>query len=311
MASLMTRLRDVRFLLLILAALALLPVFARPTVTQEEPVFNYLFVLDISQSMNVRDYIGDQGGNAAAAAGQPISRLDYAKQALAQASNGLPCGSRVGLGLFTGWQSTVLFEPIEVCRHFVEITAAIHKADWRMTWAPQSNIARGLYATLGDLSRQSLAPTLVFVTDGDEAPPVEKGARPELPIRQGEVQGLIIGAGDVQSSPIPRLDIAGELTGLFQIGGSTALSALKENYLQGLAAQAGLEYHRLRDKRDLSALLRQPQYAEPVEVERELGWVFGLAALLLMAALYLVTPLVPRFNRVSARRRPEDWRSVS
>ena len=60
-------------LLLLLAMLALLPVYAAPTRLAPGLSYSYLFVLDVTQSMNVRD----QGRDAA-----PQSRLDAAKQAL-------------------------------------------------------------------------------------------------------------------------------------------------------------------------------------------------------------------------------------
>lgn len=276
-------LRDGRLLLLILAALALLPVFGHPFVRVAEPVREYLLVVDITQSMNVRDYI---------LSGRPIDRLNFVKAALISALPQLPCGSSVGLGLFTAWQTAVLFRPIEVCRHRREIDAAIRNIDWRMAWAPMSNIARGVDDALSQLSGSGQDdPALVFFTDGEEAPPVDEEASTttgdRLPQRP---RGTLVGVGDLRPSPIPQFNQGGNMVGYFQNNGRPMLSSLQESYLRELGRGAGLDYHRLRTSDRLINLLRSRHYADSRPARREISWLFGATALTLLTAAYVKLP---------------------
>ncbi|TXM92608.1 VWA domain-containing protein, partial [Methylobacterium sp. WL103] len=128
-----------------------------------------LAVLDITGSMTVRD---DK-----AADGSPASRLDTAKASLRSAIAGLPCGSRVALGLFTERRTFLLFEPIEVCADFAPLDGAIAAIDWRMAWEADSRIAAGLHRAIATAA--DLGTDLVFLTDGQEAPPLPAGEEDE------------------------------------------------------------------------------------------------------------------------------------
>ena len=85
------------------AACALAACLLNPGWPVERARFDHVVVLDITQSMNVQDESLD---------GKPASRLAYAKQALRQALLQLPCGSRIGWGVFTEYRSFLLFEPV-------------------------------------------------------------------------------------------------------------------------------------------------------------------------------------------------------
>jgi len=282
--SIPLRFQDSRLILLILAALALLPVFGDPSIRVAQPVRDYLFVVDITQSMNVRDYIVE---------GRPIDRLNFVKAALIRALPRLPCGSSVGLGLFTAWQTAVLFHPIEVCHHRREIDTAIRNIDWRMAWAPMSNVARAVDDALSQLSVSGQHnAALIFFTDGEEAPPVDLEpaattgkASPRRP------RGVLIGVGDSRPSAIPQFNQGGNMVGYFQQGGQPMLSGLQENYLRKLGRGAGLAYHRLRTSERLIDLLRSRRYANQHAARLDISWLFGGGALALLAAVYIVAPL--------------------
>jgi mxaL protein len=99
----------------LLAALALTAVAVlgpRPVLPRR--VFDGIVVLDITQSMNTLDTLLD---------GQPASRLAFAKARLQRALARLPCGARVGWGVFTEYRSYVLLLPVEVCAHYAELSA--------------------------------------------------------------------------------------------------------------------------------------------------------------------------------------------
>jgi mxaL protein len=271
---------DSRLILLVLAALALAPVFARPSISASQAILNYLFVVDITQSMNVRDYtINDQ----------PIDRLNYVKLVLIKAIHELPCGSAAGLGLFTGWQTTVLFNPIEVCHNRREVDNVIRHIDWRMTWAPQSNVARGVQDALGKRVIRKHRASLVFFTDGDEAPPSGlTGLQARRRLSHGKPQGLLVGVGDLHPSAVPLINQWGQMGGYFQSNGQPYLSSLKQNYLRKLGRALGLDYQQLQTDKQLLSNLRSNRYAKLRPARRTISWGFGAVALSLLIAVYLL-----------------------
>ncbi len=279
---------DLRLMLLTLAALALIPVFAHPSISVPQPTLNDLFVVDITQSMNVRDYtIG----------GRLVDRLSYVKSALIDVVRKLPCGSSVGLGLFTGWQTAALFDPIEVCQHRREIEDVILHIDWRMTWAPQSSIGRGLRNALTLRAVGQDKASLVFFTDGNEAPPDDLrwlGAQPSE--RHNRPLGVLVGVGDLRPSTIPLLNQWGGMTGYFQCGGQPCLSSLKQDYLRKLGHALGLDYHRLGNGDELLKTLRAARYSDPRPARLEISWAFGASALALLVAFYLMDGLPTRLR---------------
>lgn len=231
--------------LLLLAAALALAVFAvvSPPLTAARPVYTYFFVIDITRSMNVTDY---------QRAGQHQRRLEFVKGTLRRLLPRMPCGSRVGIGLFTERQTAPLIMPVEVCENYATLDAILAQIDWRMAWAADSNIARGLYNTLrlvADLRNAGrVAPelALVFFTDGQEAPPINPNYAPDFadlgrPVTEGDIvpgavaierqaraaaaaaphfdqeiektRGLIVGVGDHALSPIPKFDEEGRQIG--------------------------------------------------------------------------------------------------
>ncbi|MGH8172043.1 MAG: vWA domain-containing protein, partial [Rhodanobacteraceae bacterium] len=180
-----------RLVWFLLAALVLLPVFASPHLMLPGGTFSYLFVVDISESMNVRDVD----------AGAPDqSRLDRAKAALILALANLPCGSRVAVALFAGTDTLTLFEPLEVCRHFPSIEQVVRNLDWRMAWDGDSRIEAGLVNALREAAQRNL--DLVFISDGDEAPHVEVPRLSDLLALRGPVKGWMIGVGSAEPHPV-------------------------------------------------------------------------------------------------------------
>jgi len=219
---------DLRLWCLLGALVALALVLAFPRIAAERSVFSYLFIVDVTCSMNTMDY---------ELKGRPTSRLEFVKNALHEVLRRLPCGSRAGLGLFTERESAILFRPVETCENYSAIEGAIARIDWRMAWAADSNIAQGLYNTIKLL--KGLKGHIVFMTDGHEAPPVNPryqsdfkevaeetdGARilakiqaisrPRSEDRPSAVKGLIVGVGAYTPAPIPKFNEAGEPIGFY------------------------------------------------------------------------------------------------
>lgn len=280
-----------------------------PGWTGQRPVHEWIAVLDITQSMDVADMAlpGDPS---------PVSRLARARDLLGQALARLPCGSRVGLGVFSEYRSLVLLTPVEVCAHYGELSATLGSIDSRMAWSGNSEVAKGLYGALAAAKGLPGPPGIVFFTDGQEAPPLDPRHRPPWAGAPGEVAGLLVGVGGPALVPIPRHDPEGRAMGHWGAGdvaqrsgqghnpnappsesgpppamadatpGQEHLSSLRESYLQGLAAQTGLGYHRLADADGLRRALTDPALARAVQGRRSVRWpACGLALGLLLAGL--------------------------
>ena len=287
----------------------------------DRDLFSHVVVFDVTQSMNVADM--RQGGAS-------VSRLQFAKQALRQALLQLPCGSKLGLGLFTEYRSYLLFAPVEVCANLSELRATLDHIDTRMAWTGNSEVAKGLFSGIAIAKQLPGVPAIVFVTDGQEAPPLNPRHRPAFNDTPGAVGGLVVGIGDLKPSPIPKTDPSGRPLGVWaadevaqtdpysrgrgaSVGGekmvedagevaalpgatpgSEHLSSLREAYLRLLAADTGLAFHRLQSPEAFAEALMAPALARPVPAAIDLR--VGLAGAAL--ALLLWQPLAVAWRRV-------------
>ena len=170
-------------------------------------LYDHVVVLDITQSMNVADQTWQ---------GKPVSRLFLAKQRLREALLTLPCGSKIGWGLFTEYRSFLLFAPVEVCANLSELRSTLDQIDGRMAWTGNSEVAKGVFSGLAIARALPEQPSLVFITDGQEAPPVNPRHRPAFPGKVGEINGLLVGVGELTPSPIPKFDPLGRPMGLWR-----------------------------------------------------------------------------------------------
>ena len=279
--------------------------------------YRYLFVLDITQSMNVPD----MGPDTAA-----MSRIGFAKSAVESALKQLPCGSEAGLAIFTAHRTFVMFTPVEICEHFSALSEMLREIDWRMAWAARSEVAKGLYSALDAVQRVGDDTRLVFLTDGHEAPPVNVDLKPRFRDEPGSVAGLIGGIGALVPSRIPHLDDEGNIVGywshqevmqidVYSLGraatqegeamvgvdlgnvarrialGQEHLSSLREAYLQELASLTGLDYARVDSIPAFVQHLRQDQYARRTPVATDLGWIPATFAFLCLLYCFVAMPL--------------------
>jgi mxaL protein len=300
------------------AALALAACLLKPVLPWKKALVEQIVVIDITQSMNVPDQRID---------GKPVSRLAFAKHRLRQSLSALPCGSRVGWALFTEYRSFLLYAPVEVCTHLDELRHTLDGIDNQMAWIGASEVAKGLYSGLTIAGQLPGKPALVFVTDGHESPPLNPRHRPRFDLKPGEVPGLVVGVGGLVPAPIPKTDPMGRPLGHWAAedvlqtdprsqgrGGSVGnerlvedgedkavptatlgatpgnehLSSLRESYLELLAAETGLAYHRLGDAAGLAAAMQAPALARPVAVQADARVpLAALAVVLLLLRLVL------------------------
>lgn len=277
-----------------LALVLLLAALVMPSFELPHDAYDYLLVFDISQSMNVEDY----QLNAA-----PASRLAFAHEAARRLVRDLPCGSRVGWAAFTGYRTIPLLAPVDVCAYYNDLLASLDQVDARMRWSNASEITKGVYWSVQTAQEMPLQPAghpdIVFITDGQEAPPLDPRYPPrlleELPNRT--IHGWLIGAGRDTPSPIPRIDEEGHRQGYWRadevvqpsaIGDTSVpdiehLSGLREPHLRALAEQVGFNYARLTDLTSLSEALRDQQFARRRPTPTDLSWLPAAIAVLLLA----------------------------
>ena len=273
--------RDRGFLLRAGALLCLVAGLWLPPVTIARPVYTVIAVLDITLSMNVRDQFID---------GAAVSRIAMEKRAMQDLLAHLPCGSRFGLAVFVERQPFLLFEPVEACENFSALDEEIKAVDWRMGWDSESHIGEALLASLRLV--RHFGADLVFMTDGQETPPVSWDGAPDFTSVRGSARGVVLGVGGRAFSPIPKYDTYGREIGVYKAGdvpsetaglfrGREHLSAVDEPHLAALAAETGLEYRHLDGANDVFAAYRAQARPLMREERVRLTWVSGCVAMLL------------------------------
>jgi mxaL protein len=301
------------FILLLVALLI-------PSVNLPRETCTYLVFIDITQSMNVEDYEID---------GVPASRLVYARQAVRRALREMPCGSRIGLGAFAEYRTLLLLAPIEVCGNYNDLLVSLDYLDGRMRWSNSSEIAKGVFWSVRGAKQIGEGTQVIFMTDGQEAPPLRMSARPNFDdVKPGQVHGWIIGVGGYAPQPIPKTDREGNPAGFWRAedvvqsdsdpaAGAVNpsrehLSALREPYLQRLARQVGFEYAHLTRPSQVAETMRDSRFAQRRPVPTDLYWLPATAALILLALRFRPdSRLIERLRRFQIawregrRRRPE------
>ena len=281
-----------------LALLFLLLALLLPAVPLKHDTYEAIVVLDITQSMDVEDY--ELGG-------APISRLAYAREAARRALRELPCGSRVGWGAFAGYRTLLLLAPVEVCENYGDLLTSLAKVDGGMRWENASEITKGVYWSMRAAKELGSDPNVIFITDGQEAPPLDPtNVLPMFDdLKTGQVRGWLIGAGGSLPMPIPKTDDEGNREGYWRadevlqpgevipgsnVRGSEHLSALRETHLQELSQQIGFGYARLSSPESIARAMLDKRFARRQKAATDLYWIPALAALL---------SLVLRFARYS------------
>ena len=271
----------------------------KPELTLQRQVYRYMMVFDITQSMNTRDYRRE---------GMPRDRLGYAKESVRRALHALPCGSEVGLGLFTTQTTQFLFDPLEVCAHFSVIDDVLSHIDWRMAWSADSHVEMGLYHAIRELKKRDPSTRLIFLTDGQETPP--QAVRPQFNDKPGELAGTIVGVGGLAPVTVPRYDRENQFLGYWENADieippiSTTvysekvekprilptegpyLSWLDEAHIKHLSAVTGLSYQRLDQPAPFAEYLTAAGFAELRPTLTDLRPWLGSLALLILATVH-------------------------
>jgi len=278
-----------KFRILLALVALLLAVFLPPQVLQR-PAYSVQVTFDISQSMGVSDLMAEGAG---------ITRLVAAKNAARQLLEALPCGSSIGWSIFTGRRVLSLIRPVEVCQHYAGLLTSLEYIDGQMRWANASGIGKGLHQSIRAADEIGQRTAIVFMTDGQEAPPLRAGSRGMPKTDKFEIDGLIAGVGGTVPVRIPKVDDDGELTGYWQADevvqrmDDTAsqsheeLSSRQDAHLGNLGRLSGLVYLPLESPQALANSMMQSRFASNQNVSVDLRWLPAVFALFLICWQFL------------------------
>ncbi len=194
-------------LFMLLVVLLIMASLWFPRTDRTVKVMDLLFVIDITQSMDVVDTELN---------GETVSRLTWARAYTKQVLQQLPCGSHVGLAAFSESRSLVLINPVEICQSYNDLTHMLAKIDGSMAWALSSEVSKAVFGAIDQAKLMDPSPDVVFITDGHEAPPLHSELYPKYKKKLGDVSGMFVGVGGQELLPIPKHDFDGKPDGFWQ-----------------------------------------------------------------------------------------------
>jgi mxaL protein len=289
-------------LLLVMAALWL------PSIKRDVQIMDALFVIDITDSMNVEDAVNS---------GNTVSRLDWAKEFTRRALLDMPCGAHAGLAIFSESRSLILMNPVEVCASYHDLTRMLNAFDPHMAWARSSEVSKAVYTAIRQAKEIDPEPTIVFLTDGHESPPLHESLFPKFDGKPGEIHGVMVGVGGEDLLPIPKTNEAGEIEGVWGVNDvmhqdvyaslqadttlnvpqkrTEHLSSQKRAHLQTLADRVGFDYVSSPTKPGkLVDAIRAQSETRPQTIDYDLyTWLAGIA-LILFLLVYLPYGMIIR-----------------
>jgi mxaL protein len=298
-----SRRRDAK--LLGIALVLLIAASLKPTVPFPRNIYSYIFVADISQSMNVVDATID---------GKPVSRMAFTQYTLHHIISGLPCGTHVSIGLFAGVSIAALYTPIEVCSNYASIQETIDHLDWRTAWSGNSRLRDSMLSLARVLRAFPEPAQVVYFTDGEEAPKLHAFNTKDLSNFQGGNGWLFVGVGSTKGTPIPKLDEKNQLIGYWandsfamqpgiaqiseanlgvrnnDVANSTGdrfLSRLQEDYLKSLAKEVNADYVRGDNLAHIQTAMKNQRPARHAIAPYDIDWILALIAMLFILFAYL------------------------
>ncbi len=269
---------------------------------------SHMIYVDVTQSMNAKDM---------QILGRSVSRLEYTKHILKGAIKKLPCGTKIGIGVFFRANFVHLYNPIEVCRNYDVILDTIDHIEWRMASQGSSNILLAIRELQDSYLLQDSsgwADKIVLITDGDEAPPLNPLTNVSLSEWQGDPGHLIVGVGNDRAVPIPKLNSKNEIIGYWsthsikiapasRVNEGTNnvrddslasepyeyyLSKLDEPHLKEIAKDIQANYLKLGNEEALAnAILNQVSLFSRLVSKFSLNGIFAAFACLFILATYI------------------------
>jgi len=308
--------RDAAFLSLAFVLLVL--AIFKPVVPVPRNIYSYMFVVDISQSMNTKGMFWH---------GQETTRLEYTKAMLHDMISTLPCGSKVSLSAFAGFTVAALYTPIEVCENYDAIQDTVNHLEWRIAWSGNSRV-RESAESISRLLRTFPEPAqVVFFTDGEEAPHLHAFNTRDLSSFQGG-GWLVVGIGSLDPYPIPKMDEKNTIIGYWSAENFTMQpgiaqisqqnfgnrddnvsvseddryqSRLDEEYLKQFSGEIHSEYVRGDSEPNVKAAMQRLKPAKRDFSPMQIDWLLGLIAIGLIISAYTPQRLLHLLKRLQHR----------
>lgn len=298
-------------LAMLLALILVLGALFLPHVPRNVQIMDVLFVLDITDSMNVEDAELD---------GKKINRLEWAKEMTRRSMLEMPCGSHAGLAIFSEARSLILINPVEVCSNYHDLTQMLQQLHPTMAWARSSEVSKAVYTAIRQSLDISPMPTVVFMTDGHESPPVHESLFPRFAGTPGDVPGVIVGMGGDDLLPIPKTNEEGEIDGFWDVNDvmhvdvyassrgdrqdavlqgprTEHMSSQKKAHIETLSKRVGFNFVTSPESpRQLVGLIRDESITRELTVDYDLYVWFSGIALALLLLVFLPYGLLSRRN---------------
>ena len=180
---------------MVLALLLCILAIYNPTLQFKKSITSYMFLVDVSQSMNAEDLVvGDS----------PITRINYTKMLLKQIIDKSDCGSFFSINIFVADNVANIIEPVEKCNNYDELMDTINKLEWRMAWKGNSRITFGIKSAAKMQDSLNFPSKILFFTDGDEAPKVNAINRVNLDDFNLGEELIFVGVGGDTPVPVKR-----------------------------------------------------------------------------------------------------------
>ena len=291
---------------MVLALLLCLLAMYNPTLQFKKSITSYMFLVDVSQSMNAEDLVvGDS----------PITRINYTKMLLKQIIDKSDCGSFFSINIFVADNVANIIEPVEKCNNYDELMDTINKLEWRMAWKGNSRITFGIKSAAKMQDSLNFPSKILFFTDGDEAPKVNAINRVNLDDFNLGEELIFVGVGGDTPVPVKRYNSRNMYVGYWgsdiydSLPGATGsrnsdsgkdepdpsvasadyeryLSKLYEEYLISLSEQIKSQYIKgdLSDKFTKYILSNRPQQMIKSDLQMERPSIF--LVLILLVALH-------------------------
>ena len=193
--------------LMLLVIMLIMSALWFPRTDRTIKVMDLLFVIDITQSMDVDDVEID---------GEKATRLEWAKEYTKRTLQSLPCGSHVGLAAFSESRSLILINPVEICSSYNDLTQMLSKLDGSIAWALSSELSKAVFGAIDQAKLMEPIPDVVFLTDGHESPPLHATLFPKYKKKLDKVSGVFVGVGGDTLLPIPKHNFDGTADGFWK-----------------------------------------------------------------------------------------------
>lgn len=294
-------------ILLIVVVLLLLLAIYKPQIQLKQDVHNYLLVADVSQSMNAQDLKLEN---------KSVSRMDYTKYLMKRIVETSSCGTYISLGVFAAENVGLLLMPLEVCANYDVLTDSIDHLEWRMAWRGNSRLTFGIKSAEGMFDYLNIPATMLFFTDGDEAPKVNAINKLDLSGVQIGKNLLFVGIGGNQPVPVPRYNSNNKWVGYWSsdtkentagaVGDTYSdtskdepdpivayaefdryLSKLESDYLKQVSAEVKGRYIEGNDTDDFYTTIQSQKPSASFVTAYSLKWIYLVLAILLMILVYI------------------------